>query len=327
MYFANPKYLYLLLLLLPMIGWYIWKLHKAQASVQLSSTTAFAGMPRSIRVYLRHLLFLLRLVVVTLIIIVLARPQNSDSWSETSTEGIDIVLTLDISTSMLAEDLKPNRIEAAKNVAASFISGRKNDNIGLVLFAGESFMQVPLTSDHGVLLSMLHNVSCGMIEDGTAIGMGLANAVSRIKDSKAKSKVIILLTDGSNNRGEIAPVTAAEIARTFGVRVYTIGVGSKGTAPYPFQTAAGVRYQNVPVDIDENTLTQIANLTDGQYFRATDNSKLEAIYKEIDQLEKTKLNVMQFSKREEMYMSYALWAFLLLLLEVALRHTLLRNIP
>ena len=327
MYFANPKNLYLLLLLLPMIGWYIWKLRKAQASMQLSSTAAFSGMPRSFRVYLRHILFLLRLAVVTLVIIVLARPQSSDSWSETSTEGIDIVLTLDISTSMLAEDLKPNRIEAAKNVAASFIGGRKNDNIGLVLFAGESFMQVPLTTDHGVLLTMLHNVSCGMVEDGTAIGMGLANAVSRIKDSKAKSKVIILLTDGSNNRGEIAPVTAAEIARSFGVRVYTVGVGSKGTAPYPFQTAVGVRYQNVPVDIDEGTLKQIADLTGGLYFRATDNSKLETIYKEIDELEKTKLNVMQFSKREEMYMIYALWAFLLLLLEVALRHTVLRNIP
>ena len=327
MHFANPKYLYLLLLLLPMIGWYIWKLRKAQASMQLSSTAAFAGVPKSIRVYLRHLLFLLRLAVVTLIIIVLARPQASDSWSESSTEGIDIILTVDISTSMLAEDLKPNRIEAAKNVGASFINSRQNDNIGLVLFAGESFMQVPLTSDHGVLLSMLHNVSCGMIEDGTAIGMGLANAVSRIKDSKAKSKVIILLTDGSNNRGEIAPVTAAEIARTFGVRVYTVGVGSKGTAPYPFQTAMGIRYQNVPVDIDEGTLTQIAELTGGKYFRATDNSKLETIYKEIDQLEKTKLNVMQFSKREEVYMIYALWAFVLLLLEVILRQTLLKNIP
>ena len=188
-------------------------------------------------------------------------------------------------------------------------------------------MQVPPTTDHSVLLTMLHNVSCGMVEDGTAIGMGLANAVSRIKDSKAKSKVIILLTDGSNNRGEIAPVTAAEIAQTFGLRVYTIGVGSKGMAPYPFQTSVGIRYQNVPVDIDENTLSQIANLTGGKYFRATDNSKLETIYKEIDELEKSKLNVMQFSKREEEYMIYALWAFLLLLLEVVLRHTILRNIP
>ena len=327
MHFANPTYLYLLLLLLPMIGWYVWKLRKSQPSIQLSSTAAFSGTRRSFRVYLRHMPFLLRLAVVSLVIIVLARPQSIDSWSDTSTEGIDIVMALDISTSMLAQDLKPNRLEAAKDVAGNFISGRKTDNIGLVLFAGESFMQVPLTTDHAVLLNMLHNASAGMIEDGTAIGLGLANAVSRIKDSKAKSKVIILLTDGSNNRGDIAPVTAAEIAASFGVRVYTIGVGTRGLAPYPVQTAMGIRYQNIQVDIDENTLTQIASITGGKYFRATDNSKLEAIYKEIDQLEKTKLNVAQFSKREEIYMIYALWAFFLLLLEIALRQTLLKSIP
>ncbi|MDD6211501.1 MAG: VWA domain-containing protein [Bacteroidales bacterium] len=327
MVFANPKYLYLLLVLLPMIGWYIWKASKAQASIRISSANAFLRLPASYKVYLRHLPFLLRLLAVTLIILVLARPQSTDSWSNTSTEGIDIVMALDISSSMLAEDLKPNRLEAAKDVAGSFVSGRPHDNIGLVLFAAESFTQVPLTTDHTVLLNLLHNVSCGVIEDGTAIGLGLANAVSRIKDSKAKSKVIILLTDGSNNRGEIAPATAAEIAKTFGVRVYTIGVGTQGMAPYPIQTAMGIRYQNIPVDIDENTLTQIATITGGKYFRATDNRKLKDIYEEIDKMEKTKLSVTEYSKRQEEYKNFALLAFALLLLELLLRQTVLRNIP
>ena len=222
------------------------------------------------------------MVAVALLIVILARPQSTNSWSNSSTEGIDIMLAMDISGSMLAQDLKPNRLEAAKDVAASFINGRPNDNIGLVVFSAESFTQCPLTTDHTVLLNLFKDIQSGMIQDGTAIGLGLANAVSRIKDSHAKSKVIILLTDGSNNAGEIAPVTAAEIAKTFGVRVYTIGVGTKGMAPYPFQTAFGVQYQNIPVEIDEATLKQIASTTGGQYFRATDNASLKEIYSEIE---------------------------------------------
>lgn len=328
MVFANPTYLYLLLLLIPMIGWYIYKLRKSQASLQVSSTEAFevAGAV-SWKVYLRHVPFVLRTLAIALLIVVLARPQSTDSWQNSTTEGIDIVMAMDISTSMLAEDLKPNRLEAAKDVAASFINGRQNDNIGLVVFAAESFTQCPLTIDHGVLLNLFKDIQPGIIQDGTAIGLGLANAVSRIKDSQAKSKVIILLTDGVNNTGEIAPVTAAEIAKTFGIRVYTIGVGTQGEAPYPIPTAFGVQYQNVPVEIDEQVLKQIASTTGGQYFRATDNSSLKEIYSEIDQLEKTKISVQEFSKKQEEYKNWALLVFALLLIEVLLRNTVLRNIP
>lgn len=328
MIFANPNYLYLLLLLIPLIGWYIWKIRKNQASLQVSSSQAFEA-PRmtTYKVYLRHLPFVLRMIAIALIIVILARPQSTNSWQNSTTEGIDIMMVLDISTSMLAEDLKPNRLEAAKDVAASFINGRPNDNIGLVLFAGESFTQCPLTTDHTVLLNLFKDIHAGMIQDGTAIGLGLANAVSRIKDSQAKSKVIILLTDGSNNRGEIAPVTAAEIANAFGVRVYTVGVGTKGMAPYPFQTAIGVQYQNIEVDIDEPTLQQIAATTGGQYFRATNNRSLKEIYSEIDKLEKTKISVQEYSKKQEEYKTVAIAVFLLLLLEILLRYTLLRKIP
>ena len=328
MVFANPTYLYLLLLLIPLIGWYIYKLSKSQASMQVSSSEVFQ-LPeaRSWKIYLRHVPFLLRMVLIALLIMVLARPQSTNSWQNSSTEGIDIMLAMDISSSMLAQDLKPNRLEAAKDVAASFINGRQNDNIGLVVFAAESFTQCPLTTDHTVLLNLFKDIQPGIIQDGTSIGLGLANAVSRIKDSQAKSKVIILLTDGVNNAGEIAPVTASEIAKTFGVRVYTIGVGTQGEAPYPFQTAFGIQYQNVPVEIDEPTLKQIAETTGGQYVRATDNASLKAIYEEIDQMEKTKISVQEFSKKQEEYMQWALLVLLLLLVEVLLKNTLLRNIP
>ena len=316
MVFANPTYLYLLLLLIPMIGWYVYKLRKSQASLQVSSTDAFdvAGAT-SWKVYLRHVPFALRTLAIALLIVVLARPQSTDSWQNSTTEGIDIVMAMDISTSMLAEDLKPNRLEAAKDVAASFINGRQNDNIGLVVFAAESFTQCPLTIDHGVLLNLFKDIQPGIIQDGTAIGLGLANAVSRIKDSQAKSKVIILLTDGVNNTGEIAPVTAAEIAKTFGIRVYTIGVGTQGEAPYPIPTAFGIQYQNIPVEIDEQVLKQIASTTGGQYFRATDNASLKEIYSEIDQMEKTKISVQEFSKKQEEYKNWALIVFALLLVE------------
>ena len=328
MVFANPTYLYLLLLLIPMIGWYIWKLCKSQASLQVSSSEAFdAPGATSWKVYLRHVPFVLRMAAIAVLIIILARPQSTNSWQNTSTEGIDIVLAMDISSSMLAQDLKPNRLEASKDVAASFINGRPNDNIGLVVFAAESFTQCPLTTDHTVLLNLFKDIQPGLIQDGTAIGLGLANSVSRIKDSQAKSKVIILLTDGVNNAGEIAPVTAAEIAKTFGIRVYSIGVGTQGMAPYPFQTAFGVQYQDIPVEIDEATLKQVAATTGGQYFRATDNASLKEIYSEIDKMEKTKISVQQYSKKQEEYKNWALLLFALLLVEILLRNTLLRNIP
>ena len=333
MIFANPTYLYLLLLLIPMIGWYVYKLSKNQASLQVSSTEGFdAPGASSWKVWLRHVPFILRMAAVAVLVVILARPQSTNSWQNSSTEGIDIVLAMDISTSMMAQDLKPNRLEASKDVASAFINGRPNDNIGLVVFAAESFTQCPLTVDHAVLLNLFQSIKGdiaqrGLIEDGTAIGMGLANAINRLKDSKAKSKVIILLTDGTNNRGDISPLTAAEIAKSLGIRIYTIGVGTNGMAPYPIPTAMGVQYMNVPVEIDESTLTQIAGTANGNYFRATSNSKLEEVYEEIDKLEKTKLNVKEYSKREEEYQLFALIAFLCILAEVLLRNSILKKIP
>ena len=300
--------------------------------MQVSTTSMYDKLPKSPLTWLRHLPFLLRVAGLVLLIIVLARPQSTHSWQRSEVEGIDIMMAVDISTSMLAEDLKPNRLEAAKQVAADFINGRPNDNIGLTIFAGQSFTQSPLTTDHAVLLNIFNNVSCDMVQngtimDGTAIGDGIANAVTRLKDSQAKSKVIILLTDGSNNRGEISPLTAAEIAKTFGIRVYTIGVGTNGTAPYPIQAYGRTIYQNIPVEIDENTLQQIAQTADGQYYRATSNSKLKEVYEEIDKLEKTKLNVKDFSRKNEEFMPFALAAMLCILLELLFRLTLLRRIP
>ena len=326
MTFAHPYYFLLLLLLIPAILWYVLKRKQRYASLQVSNTFAFKQMPKTWKQRCQHLPFVLRCLVFSLVVVVLARPQSVDSWQNTSTEGIDIVVALDISTSMLAEDLKPNRLEAAKSIASSFVADRHNDNIGLVLFAGESFTHCPLTTDHAVLMNLFGSIQCGMIEDGTAIGLGLANAVSRVKDSQAKSKVIILLTDGTNNRGDIDPLTAAELAKTFGIRVYTIGVGKKGKAPYPFQTANGVVYQNVEVNIDEEPLKQIASLTGGVYFRATDNATLAGIYQEIDQLEKTKMQVREYSKRQEEFRPFALAAFLMLLIEILLRQ-IIRSLP
>jgi Mg-chelatase subunit ChlD len=328
MIFAHPNYFLLLLLLIPMIGWYIWKLRKSQASMQLSSSSGFDKAPNTYKIYLRHAPFILRMGALVFLVIALARPQTTNKWDVSTTEGIDIIMSLDISSSMLAQDLRPNRMEAAKDVAASFISGRPTDNIGLVVFAAESFTQCPLTTDHAVLLNLLKDVKTGMIEDGTAIGHGLATAVSRLKDSQAKSKVVILLTDGANNRGEIAPVTAAEIAKAYGIRVYTIGVGTIGEAPYPYQLpGGGVRMMNVPVEIDEKVLTQIAQMTGGLYFRATNNKTLKEIYEEIDQMEKTKMSVQEYSQKEEEFAFFALLGLLLLLLELLLRYTVLKNIP
>ena len=327
MQFAHPTYLYLLLLLIPLIAWYIIRMSKTQASFKLASTDAFKGKSKGIRVHLRHLPFVLRTIAIALIIIVLARPQAVDSWEKSETQGIDIVLALDISGSMLAQDLQPNRMEAVKKVAAEFVTERTNDNIGLVIFAGESFTQCPMTTDHKVLLNLLNEVDFGMIEDGTAIGLGLATSVNRLKDSQSKSKVVILLTDGSNNRGQIAPLTAADLAKSYGIRVYTIGAGTKGTAPTPVQTPYGIRMQNMPVDIDEEVLTNIADLTGGKYYRAVDNESLRDIYREIDQLEKYLISVENVTRKQELFMPFALWALALVVIELILRRTWLRNIP
>lgn len=325
--FLQPQFLYLLVILPLYIGWYIWKQKNMQASLQISTLRGFSNAPVSWKIYLRHLIFALRILTIAILIIVIARPQSTNSIRNVTTEGIDIVMTLDISSSMLAEDFKPNRLEAAKDVAIQFVSGRHNDKIGLVIFAAESFTQCPLTTDHNVLINLFKDIKVKMLEDGTAIGMGLATAVARIKDSKAKSKVIILLTDGVNNRGEIAPMTAAEIAKTFGVRVYTIGVGTMGMAPYPVQTVFGKQYQQMEVKIDEELLKNIASTTDGQYFRATDKNKLKYIYEQIDKLEKTKIEVKEYTKRHEEYLLLVILAGILLLIEIVLKNTILKNLP
>lgn len=326
MTFANPEYLFLLLLLLPIVGWYIYELRKSDASVQVSDTRVLAAQPKSIRIWLLHVSFVLRIAVITLISIALARPQLTNKWSSQSTEGIDIMMALDISGTMLAEDLRPNRLEAAKKVASDFVIARPNDQIGLVVFAGESFTQCPLTTDHAVLVNLFKSVEYGMVEDGTAIGLGLANAVNRMKDSETKSKVIILLTDGSNNRGDIDPQTAAEIAKTYGIRVYTIGVGSYGQARVPVQTPIGKQYITMDNEFDETTLRSIAETTGGQYFRAKDNTSLKAIYDQIDQMEKTKLRVREFSKHTENFMPFLYAALICLLLELIIRYFVLRTI-
>jgi len=325
--FKNPEFFYLFLILLPMIAWYIWKQKKSGASIRFSSDMGFAKIPKSWKYYFRHSVFILEMLSLSALIVALARPQSSNSWQNVTTEGIDIVIALDISTSMLAMDFSPNRLEAAKDVATQFISGRPNDKIGLVVFSGESFTQCPLTTDHATVINLFKSIESGMIEDGTAIGNGLATAVSRLKESNAISKVIILLTDGENNRGEIAPVTAAELAKTYGIRVYTVGVGTIGTAPYPMQTPFGIQVRDVEVKIDEQILGKIASTTEGKYFRATNNTKLAEIYKEIDKLEKSKIDVKEYSKKEEEYLKYALAGALFLIIALSLKTTIFRNIP
>jgi len=323
--FSNPAYLWLLLVLPLLLLFYLFRQRLTSPALTFSSVDRVRDMAGSWRSYLRHALFVFRMIVIACLIIIIARPQSTDYWEDVSTEGIDIVMAMDISSSMLARDFKPDRLEAAKNVATEFISGRPHDRIGLVIFSGESFTQCPLTTDHAVLINLLREMQSGMIEDGTAIGLGLATAVNRIKDSDAKSKVIILLTDGVNNRGEIAPLTAAEIAKTMNVRVYTVGVGSQGMAPYPVQTPAGIRYREMRVEIDEETLQDIAGMTGGNYYRATDNESLKKIYSEIDQLEKSKINVQELSRKREEFMPVALIMAALLLLEIIIRYTLLRK--
>ena len=329
--FKNPEFFYLLLVIIPMAAWYIFRQKRNTASIQVSSTASVFKAPKTLRHYLRHLVFLLQIIAFAFFTVVMARPQSSSNWENVTTEGIDIVIALDISSSMLARDFTPDRLEAAKNVAMEFISGREYDRMGLVVFGGEAFTQCPLTTDRAVLLNLFKDIQSGMIEDGTAIGNGLATAVSRLKDSEAISRVVILLTDGENNSGEIAPVTAAEIAKTYGIRVYTVGVGSIGTAPYPVKvmTPLGEQTQlrDMEVKIDENTLQEISTITDGKYFRATSNTKLEEIYKEIDALEKSKIEVHEFSRKSEEFLPFALAGLLLLILSLILKTTIFRSIP
>jgi Ca-activated chloride channel family protein len=325
--FAYPWVLYFLLIIPLMIAWYILRGMKVQTSVKYSSLNIFKDVPLTLRERLRHLPFAVRLIATGLLIIALARPQSFTSGENVVTEGIDIAIVLDISGSMLAEDLKPNRIEAAKNITDDFIQGRTSDRIGLVIFSREAFTQCPLTIDYNVLRNLLLDIKTGMIADGTAIGNGIANGVNRLKDSDAKSRIIILLTDGVNNAGEIDPVSAAEIAKAFGIRIYTIGVGTRGEAPYPVQTPFGIRYQMVPVDIDEEMLQKISDLTDGQYFRATNNRALQEIYNKIDQLEKTKIEITSYKNASEKYYSWLWGGLILLLVELGLSGTILRKLP
>lgn len=324
--FANPLWLYLLLLIPLLTLWYIFKHEKLHASLRLSHAEMMRRIPKSPKVPMRHVLFGLRMLSLSLLIIALARPQSSSRGQNVNVEGIDIVIALDISGSMLARDFRPDRLEAAKDLAAEFIRSRKGDRIGLVVFSGESFTQVPLTTDHNIVLNALSSIKSGMIEDGTALGDGLATAVARLRDSDAISKVVILLTDGVNNSGSIDPTTAAEMARVFGVRVYTVGVGSYGTAPYPVQTPYGIQLRDMPVEIDEPLMQEISSRTEGRYFRATGNQKLREVYQEIDRLERSKIEVTEFSRKHEEYKPLLILALILLITEFLLRNTLLRSL-
>jgi Ca-activated chloride channel family protein len=325
--FASPDYFYVLLLIPAIVVWYVFRFRRSQPSLRVSSTLPFAKISRGHKTWLYHGLFVLRMFALVLIIIALARPQSTSSHNDVSVEGIDVVMAMDISGSMLAQDFTPNRIEAAKEVGIDFIKGRPDDRIGLVVFSGESFTQCPLTTDHNVLINQFMELHSGMIDDGTALGDGLATAVNRLKDSKALSKVIILLTDGVNNMGSVDPVSAAEIAKLYGVRVYTIGVGTHGYAPIPVQTPFGWQLQNMEVQIDEPLLERIAEMTGAKYFRAINKSALVEIYKEIDRMEKSKIDVTEFRKKSEEFMPWALAGMLLLIMELLLRYSVFRRLP
>ena len=328
MHFASPYYLWLLTLLMPMIGYYVWRTLQGGAAIQISSVAGVVRAPRTVRYYLRHLPFALRAAAFALLVVALARPQDVEQNVRTNAEGIDIMLAIDVSGSMLARDFKPDRITAAKEVAGSFIADRYGDRIGLVAFAGEAFTQSPLTTDQSTLQTLLSRIRSGLIEDGTAIGNGLATAINRLRESDAKSKVVILLTDGVNNRGEITPMTAAEIARAQNIRVYTIGVGTEGMAPYPAVDMFGnITYVKQKVEIDEKTLTAMADMTGGKYFRATDNAKLKAIYDEINQLEKSRVEVLEHISYHELFLVWVLAALGVLLAEFLLSNLVLKRIP
>ena len=325
--FANPKLLWLLLLVPLAIIWYILRHKKQEAAVTFSDLKGMTKLPKTAKGIMRHLLFALKMAALALLIVAIARPQSSSTNSTSNIEGIDIVMAMDVSGSMLARDLKPDRLTAAKNVASDFVKDRPGDRMGLVIFSGETFTQVPLTTDHGVMLNMLAEMKNGLIDDGTAIGDGLATAISRLKDIEAVSKVVILLTDGMNNAGSVDPYTAAEIAKLYGIRVYTIGVGTYGTAPYPVQDFFGrTVMQQIKVEIDEKLLTTIANSTGGKYFRANNNKKLDEIYQEIDKLERSKIEVTEFRRLHEEFYPLVAWAIVLLLLEFLLRKTIFRTL-
>jgi len=326
-HFASPLFLLGLSMIPLLVLWYIRRQRGIASHMRYSTLLPFAALRPTLRERLRHVPFAFRMFVLAALIIALARPQTTSQGENVYTEGIDIAMLIDISGSMLAEDFQPNRIEAAKEVAQNFVDGRTNDRIGLVIFAGQSFTQCPMTLDYRVLKNLLRQVKQGVVEDGTAIGMAIAQGVNRLKDSKAKSRVMILLTDGVNNRGEIDPLTAAQIAQTFGIRIYTIGVGTQGEAPYPVMTPFGKRYQNIPVDVDEKTLQQIAEMTRGQYFRATNNRTLKQIYNDIDQLEKTRIEVKAYRSYTELFAGWALIGLVALLLEFVLVGTVLRKLP
>lgn len=327
MFFEYPHLLWLELLLIPLTALYLWRcLRGKEASLTVPDAEQWDGGSGRLATAARHLPFILRMVALAAIIVAIARPRSSQNFEKVDTEGIDIVLTMDVSTSMLARDFKPDRIGAAKDIAMEFIASRPADRMGIVVFAGESYTQAPLTTDRATLINLMKEIETGLIDDGTAIGNGLATAVARLKDSDAKSKVVILLTDGMNNSGEVAPLMAAEIAKTYDIRVYTIGVGAMGEAPYPFMTPWGVQIQNVKVEIDEDLLKQIATETGGKYFRATNNTKLMEIYSEINQMEKTRTTVDSFQVYKDLYKGYAVAALLCLLLELLIG-ALLRRMP
>ena len=329
MEFKNPLFFILLFALIPYILWYVLRYKKSLPSLKVPETMKYKMAPKSFRLYLFHVPFLLRIALFVLVVCILARPQSKHTWSDTDVEGIDIMLAVDVSTSMLAQDFKPNRVEALKVIAEQFIEKRHNDNIGLTIFAGEAYTQCPLTTDHAVLMNLYNTVDCQMaarnlIDDGTAIGDGIMNSILRLRESQAKSKVIILLTDGVNNSGNISPLTAAEIAKEYKIRIYTIGIGKNGMAPYPMPSGGTVM---VPVEIDETTMNKISNETGGRYFRAQQNADLSAIYADIDKMERTKFSVKEFSKRSELFEPYALAAFVVLLLEILLRYLILKRLP
>ncbi len=324
--FAHPGFFWLLPIVPLMVAYYYWRNRQLQGTLGLSTTKSFASAPKSRVPAFRHVGVVLRCASFIALILALARPQSAQSWQNETTEGIDIMIASDISGSMLAEDFKPNRLEAGKNIAIDFIKARPDDRIGLVIFSGESFTQCPLTIDHDVLVNLFADIKNGMINDGTAMGMGLATAINRLKDSEAKSKVVILLTDGVNNSGSIPPITAAQIAKQFNIRVYTVGIGTNGSAPYPVKDQFGdTHYQMVPVDVDESTLNKIANITGGKYFRARNNNELTQIYEQIDKLEKVKIAVTQYHKKTERYLPFAIIALLLLTLEFILNNTIFKG--
>lgn len=332
MQFMHPKLLWLLLLIIPLTVWHILKSRKSDPTLKISTTSAFNGIGTSWKEWMRHVLFALEMLALACLVVILCRPLSSDSWSQKNVDGTDIVLSIDVSSSMLARDFKPDRLAAAKEVASDFVSGRTSDNIGLVAFAGEAFTLVPMTTDIATLVNSINNLEIDMnftLEDGTAVGDGIATAINRLNKGKAKSKSIILLTDGSNNTGVVYPETAAQIARKEGIKIYTIGIGTMGTAPFPVFDFAGhiVTYENMKVEIDENSLKEIAKITGGKYFRATNKNVLKKVFAEIDQLEKSRIAVMEHKNLDDAYQPWALALLVLLTLCAVIRYTVLRTIP